>query len=1120
MRQSRTRLLFLAATLVALASRAPAQPAPERGPREVDPRWHALVGATVVPAPGERLEDATIVMRDGVIVAVGRDVRAPAGARVRDLTGFTVYPGLVEAHLPVDAPAPDADAAGIHPHAGRVMPQRSALDGPGPDADTREALRSLGFTAAAISPRGGNLRGTAAVVTLADPDPDSEGTPANVLSHRAYQEVSLERARFGGPRSGRARRSSYPNSQMGAIALVRQTLSDADWYHECLEVYLRAPLRHEPPDPSDALDALGPGGPGSTPLWLDASDELELLRGAKIAAEFQRPMVLLGSGTEFRRLRAVADTGLPIVVPLRFPDAPDVSTPALAAGVSLRELMTWDRAPENPARLVAAGVEVCLTSDHLGDRAGFRKNLARAIEHGLDEDAALAMLTTRPARLLGVEARVGRIAPGRLACLVAVEGSLFDPEDAIREVWVDGRRYEVERPEEEAPKGTYLATLDELGEVAFVLGRRARERPADPEDEGEAEDDAPGEEPGEAAGRSAGARSSGGERSRAGARSKTPRIVVRHGDAQASARKVVVKDRRLSFLFDGDDLGARGVFSVSALVHDGSLYGSCLVPSGATVSFVAERDHAGEAPAEDGEAIARDAQSGDGEAPGKDDADPALDPLPVPLGAYGLFELPEREDVYLTGGTVWTSGPAGILEDGVLVVRDGKVAYAGPREGAPDPAELEAQGRPVRVIDVTGKHVTPGILDCHSHTGIDGGVNETGERVTAEVRIEDVIDPDDINWYRQLAGGVTAVNQLHGSANAIGGQNCVVKLRFGVGHPDAMRLDGAPSGIKFALGENPKRVAQNTEIPDEYPQTRMGVAALIRDRLEAGLDYRREWERYLALAPTERRVVYPPRRDLELEALGEIRYGERLIHCHSYRQDEIFMLAKLAGELGFRIGTFQHVLEGYKVAEAVRDHSRGGSTFSDWWAYKFEVIDAIPHNAALMTEVGAVVSVNSDSNEHARRLNTEAGKSMKYGGLSPAQALALVTINPAYQLGIERRVGSLEEGKDADFAVWSGDPLSYRSRCEQTWIDGRPFFTLERDRELRAQAAKERGRLLQRALREGEKPGGRRPPRRPTPAELEREALERELLRAGLDPTGSRPGECGCHERLELEAYR
>jgi N-acetylglucosamine-6-phosphate deacetylase len=381
---------------------------------------------------------------------------------------------------------------------------------------------------------------------------------------------------------------------------------------------------------------------------------------------------------------------------------------------------------------------------------------------------------------------------------------------------------------------------------------------------------------------------------------------------------------------------------------------------------------------------------------------------------------------------------------------------------------IRAVGTDVRVpagterIDARGLHLTPGLIDAHSHTATDGGINEGGQNITAEVRIGDFLEADDIALYRELAGGLTAAHVLHGSANVIGGQSQMIKLRWGLGD-EALKFDGWPATIKFALGENPKQSNFNAMPPTRYPQSRMGVEQLIRDRFLAA----REW---MAEQRSGRMANgLPARRDLELEAIAEVLRGERTIHAHAYRQDEILMLMRLCEEFGIRVGTFQHILEGYKVADEMARHGAGGSTFSDWWAYKMEVIDAIPFNGALMREAGVLVSFNSDSDELARRLNSEAGKAVKYGGVPEEEALQFVTINPAKQLRIDGRVGSIEPGKDADLAVWSGPPLSSLSRCEQTWIDGRRYFDRAEDGRLRQEQARTRAALIQKALAD---PGG------------------------------------------------
>ena len=385
-----------------------------------------------------------------------------------------------------------------------------------------------------------------------------------------------------------------------------------------------------------------------------------------------------------------------------------------------------------------------------------------------------------------------------------------------------------------------------------------------------------------------------------------------------------------------------------------------------------------------------------------------------------------------------------------------------------------------RSIDAAGRFVMPGIIDAHSHIAVEGSVNEGSVSVSSMVGVEDVLDPEDIDIYRALAGGVTTSNVLHGSANAIGGRNQVIKLRWG---SDAKGLvfAGAMPGIKFALGENPKRsnsAQQQSQGNARYPVTRMGVMDTIREAFVDAQQYKRTWDDYRARAAKGEAGV-PPHRDLKLEPLVEVLEGSRLVHAHCYRADEILQLLRLAEEFKFRIATLQHVLEGYRVADEIARHGAGASTFSDWWAYKMEAYEAIPYNAALMTERGVLVSINSDSAEEDRHLNQEAAKTMKYGGLSEAEAIKLVTINPAKQLRIDKWVGSIEVGKDADLVVYDKHPLSIYAVPQLTIIDGRVYFDRQKDLQTRADREAERKTLLEK-LKPAQRPSPG-PDRRPTP---------------------------------------
>jgi len=423
--------------------------------------------------------------------------------------------------------------------------------------------------------------------------------------------------------------------------------------------------------------------------------------------------------------------------------------------------------------------------------------------------------------------------------------------------------------------------------------------------------------------------------------------------------------------------------------------------------------------------------------------------------------------ILIRNATILTASH-GTIDKGDILIKDGKISAVG--------GTLKAPGDAL-VIDATGQFVIPGIIDCHSHIAVDGSVNEASVSVSSMVNIADVLNSDDISIYRDLAGGVTTANILHGSANSIGGQTVVIKLRWG--QPAArLPFEGALPGIKFALGENPKRSnLRAISGSDRYPATRMGVEETIRSAFTEARDYKKAWDDFNKRAAAGEKNLLPPRRDLKLDPLVEVLEGKRLVHAHCYREDEILMLLRVAKEFGFHIQTLQHVLEGYKVADEIAAAGTGASTFSDWWAYKVEAYDAIPYNAALMTKRGVVVSINSDDAAEATHLNQEAAKSIAYGGLTRDEALKLVTLNPAIQLGIEKRVGSIDAGKDADLVIYNHDPLSAFAVVEKTLIDGLVYFDRAKDIAGRAALEKEKKELQEKAAkaREQEKEKEKKP---------------------------------------------
>jgi len=427
----------------------------------------------------------------------------------------------------------------------------------------------------------------------------------------------------------------------------------------------------------------------------------------------------------------------------------------------------------------------------------------------------------------------------------------------------------------------------------------------------------------------------------------------------------------------------------------------------------------------------------------------AMGPVIYPFSAFGNAELPKQETVLIKNGTVWTNEKDGILQNADVLLENGKIKAVG--------KNLSASG--AKVIDATGKHVTAGIIDEHSHIAGAGGINEGAQSVSAEVRVADILNSEDVNIYRQLAGGVTTSQILHGSANPIGGQSQLIKLRWGKS-PEELKFAGADGFIKFALGENVKQSNFGTGV--RFPVTRMGVEQTFVDEFTRAKEYEK------ALSVKGNSV----RKDLELDAIVEILNNKRFITCHSYVQSEINMLIHVADSLGFKINTFTHILEGYKVADKMKAHGVAGSTFSDWWAYKNEVAEAIPYNGKIMHNVGVTTAFNSDDAEMARHLNQEAGKSVLYGNVPEEDAFKFVTLNPAKMLHIDDKVGSLKAGKDADVVIWTANPLSIYARAEKTFVDGIAYWDIEKDAQVIKTQQIEKARLIQKML-ESKSKGGR-----------------------------------------------
>lgn len=869
-----------------------------------------------------------------------------------------------------------------------VTPERDAFDVFKPNKKSAENLSDNGFTATATYPARGVFRGQGLLT-------HTNGKSIKEASIRTQVAQHITFDLWGQSQTERPNDSFiYPTSLMGSIALVRQTLYDANWYLDAQKAYQKNPNKAEKPAEDSALDALK--NLRSKQQWalFTADNEVFYRKIESTAEEFDLDYAILGNGYEYRRLDALKEIGKSVIIPLSFPKTPHVEHPDKSLGVSLEQLQHWELAPSNAAFLEKAGIPFCFTSQFNSNTGNeYWTSMRQAVKRGLSEKTALAAITTVPAKLYATEGQLGTIQPGNIANLTIATGNLFTDDKArVSEVWIQGSRIEKEPARKIDLNGTW--TFSWSKDIGFD-----------------------------------GAQVTGSDdKLSLKTRNTTAPIALSH--------KEIVFALPLSALDDGEK---NTLVRIQAQILEDKWIGHAVLPSGERLTWSAERVEGAEVPLEEKEQD-------------KEEDIPNLVFDRYPAGVYGVTGSTPIKSLLIKNATLWTSGPSGILKSTDLLIVDGKIKAIGENLKTPRNAE---------VINVNGKHVTPGLIDCHSHVGGTGGLNEYGHSSTVEVRVGDVLNPADINIFRQLAGGLTVANILHGSANAMGGQSQVIKMRWGQ-DADGLKLKTAKPSVKFALGENVKRSRDPNST--RYPSSRLGVEQFFVSNFRAAEDYERKWKDFRS-----GKQITPPRKDLRMEATLEILRRERIIHIHSYRQDEILMFARLAKELNLEVGTFQHILEGYKVASALAEINAGASTFSDWWGYKFEVIDAIPYNGKILYDQGVVTSFNSDdayTAELATRLNTEAAKAVKYGGLPEEEALKFVTLNPAIQLRIDDRVGSLEVGKDGDFVIWSDHPLSTFAYAEQTWIEGTLYFDKEAAESQLKTDTNERAQLVQKALKQ------------------------------------------------------
>ncbi|MFT4660738.1 MAG: imidazolonepropionase-like amidohydrolase [Patiriisocius sp.] len=729
-------------------------------------------------------------------------------------------------------------------------------------------------------------------------------------------------------------------------------------------------------------------------------NKFDILRADKIGDEFGVQYVFKGNGDEYQRIDEIKNTNGIIIIPLNFPKAYDVSDYYKSADLDLGDMQHWKMAPFNPAIMEDNNIDFAFTLGDMKESEMFLTNLRKAVKNGLSREKALKALTETPAEILSIQDKVGKLEAGKLASFIICSGDIFEEKTKISENWIQGKSHVLVTKNPNDVSGTYSLNIDKVGYELIVKKT--------------------------------------GKGYDAKIYTEQDTISVKLSQIQKRVNLMMTLDDKMYRLSGG-------------INQKNNLWSGTGNLDAKDVSW---------------HAILKDRQ--DKKESKKESVDVAIN-IPdseYPLGGYGWDSIPGTETVLFRRANIWTNEAEGILLDHDLIIHEGKIKALGQNLKV---AEI-LPGVKFRTVIAKDMDLTAGIIDEHSHIAIERGVNEAGQASSAEVRIGDVINPDDVNIYRQLAGGVTSSQLLHGSANPIGGQSAIIKMRWGVG-PEQMKFEEADAFIKFALGENVKQSNWGRDFNSRFPQTRMGVEQVYYDyftRAKAYDDLRKSNIRVASTSKKKKRNSSPTkqknkvdfRTDLELEALAQILNEKRFITCHSYVQSEINMLMNVADSMGFRVNTFTHILEGYKMADKLKAHGAMASTFSDWWAYKFEVNDAIPYNAALMHDRGITVAINSDDAEMGRRLNQEAAKAVKYGGVSQEEALKMVTLNPAKMLHIDEYVGSIKVGKHADIVLWTGNPLSVYSIVEQTYVDGIMYFNAERDLELREKIKIQRAAII------------------------------------------------------------
>ena len=926
------------------------------GVKSINTNYTLFKNATLHPSPGKTISSGSLLIKDGKIVSAGKSVNAPKNAVVIDLEGKHIYPSFVETYSSFGVKTPERSFGGRSPQyeatrAGyywndHVRAETNALNEFEYDTKAAKALVEAGFGTVSTHMADGLARGNGILVAL-----NSDGNTAErLLDTRSAQFFSFEKSNLS--------QQSYPSSIMGSTALIRQMFEDADWY-EAGNIDTR----------DLSLEALNANM--DLPQIFYGDGLYDDLRIASLSQETGVPFIIVGGGDEYKRIDEIKATGAQYIIPVNFQDAYDVEDPYQASFVSLSQMLEWNQEPTNPAKLQDAGLTFAITTNDLKSPDLLFPMLRKAFKYGLDEETALAALTTIPAQLLGKSEELGTLNQNAWANFLITSGPIFDEETILYENWVQGAQNIVKDASVIDIDGSY--TLTTGGKSYDLTISKSTEKPS---------------------------------------------VTVKDGETKLGS-KIAYTDGWLNITFTGDADKKEYTRIIAQASNTTPWNGKAILPDGSESTFSISK----KASTEEEEEKEED----------KEEITPEVMLLTYPNVAYGYDEQPQAETILFKNATVWTNEEDGILEETDVLVKNGKIDKIG--------KNLSAGG--AKVIDATGKHLTSGIVDEHSHIAAFS-INESGQNSSAEVRMRDAVNPDDLDIYRDLAGGVTTIQLLHGSANPIGGQSAVMKLKWG-SSIDEMVLENTKF-IKFALGENVKQ--SNWGSYSRFPQTRMGVQQMFTDYFQRAKEYE-----------AKKNSGEPYRTDYEMETLMDVLNEERHITSHSYVQSEINMLMKVADSFDFNVNTFTHILEGYKVADKMAEHGVAGSTFSDWWAYKYEVNDAIPYNAAIMWSQGVLTGINSDDAEMSRRLNQEAAKTMKYGGVPEEEAWKFVTLNPAKMLHIDDRTGSIKVGKDADLVLWSTYPMSVSAVAEKTLVEGAVYFDIEKDKELKEKVEAKKNKL-------------------------------------------------------------